>query len=245
MPKKIEENIENFFDAIKNIKENTDKINSIFLRYPIYFILLDVLSQYAFPNEEKVGKRFINFIDTYSNWEYKNYVSVLLLNDLLVKEKNKECFTENEDYKDLEKKVNETKNIWGQEGECKILNPKEADLTIEELENFREERYWKLIKICRYPSIIYQIRNYMIHNLRFPKPKDPLDTTNIEEPYYYILDDSYELCIPDKIVPMFVEKCSKNLKEKVMQEVNKYDPKKIFKIMPDWFHKLPKPKKCY
>ena len=107
MSKKVEENIDNFFNAIKNIKENTDKINPTFLRYPIYFILLDVLSKYAFPNEEEVGKCFINFIDIYSNWEYKNYVSILLLNDLLVKEKNKECFTENEEYRDLEKKVNE------------------------------------------------------------------------------------------------------------------------------------------
>jgi hypothetical protein len=117
MSKKVEENIDNFFNAIKNIKENTDKINPTILRYPIYFILLDVLSKYAFPNEEEVGKCFINFIDIYSNWEYKNYVSILLLNGLLVKEKNKECFTENEEYKDLEKKVNETRNKWGQEWE--------------------------------------------------------------------------------------------------------------------------------
>lgn len=245
MSKNIRENIEKFFNAIINIKENTDKTYPVFLRYPIYFILLDVLSQYAFPCIKRVGERFVRLIDVYSKWEYKNHVSILLLNDLLMKEKNKECFIDNEEYKKLKEKVNETRNKWGQEWEFKVLSPKEADLTIEELDIFRNNRYWKLIKIPRYPSIIYHMRNHMIHNFRFPKPKDPLETKNIEEPYYYKLEGAYELCISDKFIPILVEKCYKNLKEKALQEINKYDPNEVFKIMPDWFHKLTKSKKCY
>ncbi|MBA7579275.1 hypothetical protein ES708_21144 [subsurface metagenome] len=172
-------------------------------------------------------------------------MSILLLNDLLIKEKNKECFIDNEEYKILKEKVNETRNKWGQEWEFKVLSPKEADLTIEELNIFRNNRYWKLIKIPRYPSIIYHMRNRMIHNFRLPKLKDPLETENIEEPYYYKFEGAYELCISDKFIPILVEKCYKNLKEKALQEINKYDPNEVFKIIPDWFHELPKSKKCY
>lgn len=229
MLNRVEENIKNFLNSIKSIKENTDKIKPDILRYPTYFILLDILAQFSFPNEEGVGKRFKNLIDSYSNWEFRNYVSILLLKFLLKIEKEKKCFKENKKFKDLEEKVNKVRNKWGQ----RVLSPKEADLTIEEFELFKKNRYWKLIKMSRYPSVIYELRNHMIHNLRFPKPKDPLDTTDIQEPYYYILNDSYELCIPAEFISILVEKCSNNLKEKVLQEISKYDPYKIFKIMPN------------
>ena len=72
----IEERIEYFFNAIKSIKEHTDKIDLEFAHAPIYFILLDILAKYAFPNENKGNMRFLNLIDSYSNWEYKNYFIV-------------------------------------------------------------------------------------------------------------------------------------------------------------------------
>jgi len=100
MLNEIEEHIKYFLNAINKIKENTDGINPANLRYPIYFILLDVLAKYAFPTEEESGERFINLIDSYSNWEYRNYVSILLLNDLLKIEKEKNVLKKIKNTKD-------------------------------------------------------------------------------------------------------------------------------------------------
>lgn len=245
MPNRIEERIEHFFNAIENIKENADKINSPILRYPIYFILLDILSKYAFPNGIGVGERFINFIDAYSNWEYKNYVSILLLNDLLKIEKEKKCFKENKEYEVLKEKVNEARNKWGQEWEHRIYNPKEADLTIEEFKPFKGNRYWKLIKKCRYSSCIYQMRNGIIHDFAFPGLPNLFHDEDKQTPYYCTFENSYKLCIPANFISILVEKCSGSLKEKIMQETNKHDPYKIFRVIPDWFPELMKNKKCF
>lgn len=248
MLNEVEEHIKYFLNAIKKIKENADEINPANLRYPIYFILLDVLAKYAFPNEEGGGKRFINLIDSYSNWEYRNYVSILLLKDLLKIEREKKCFKENKEYEDLEKKVNEARNKWGQGLQLySFYNPKEADLTIEEFKSFEGNRYWKLIKKCRYSSCIYQMRNGFIHDFAFPGAPNLFHNRDVDKqtPYYCTCENSYRLCIPAGIISILVEKCSSNLKEKIMQETNKHDPYKIFKDMPGWFPKLEKKKKCF
>jgi len=245
MLNEVEERIEYFFNAIKKVKENTDKINPVILRYPIYFILLDVLTKYAFPNEKKVGDRFINFINSYSSWEYKNYVSILLLKELLKVESAKKCFKENKEYDDLSKKVNEARNKWEQERVHKIYNPKEADLPIEEFKLFERNRYWELIKKCRYSSCIYQMRNSIIHNFAFPGLPDIFHDVDQQTPYYCTFENTYRLCIPAGIISILVEKCSSNLKEKTIEEINKYDPYKIFKDMPDWFPGLMERKKCF
>jgi len=247
MLNEVEENIKYFLNAIKKIKENADKINPVILRYPIYFILLDILAKYAFPNEKTVSKRFINFIDSYSNWEYKNYVSILLLKDLLKIERKKKCFKENKEYEDLEEKVNEARNKWGQGLQLySFYGPKDADLTIEEFIFFKKSRYWKLINKCRYSSCIYQIRNSIIHNFAFPGAPNLFHNRDVDmqTPYYCTCENSYRLCIPAGFISMLVEKCSSNLKEKTMQKINKHDPHKIFKDMPDWFPNLAK-KKCF
>jgi hypothetical protein len=245
MLNETEERIEYFFNAIKKVKENADKINFVTLRYPIYFILLDVLAKYAFPNEEGSGERFINLIDSYSNWKYRKYISILLLDELLRIEKGKKCFKENKEFKDLEEKVNKVRNNWGPEWSCKILNPEEADLSIEEdedLKNFKKSRYWKLIKKCSYSSCIYQMRNGFIHDFLFPGSPNWLNDQNRTNPYYSNSENSYGLCIPAGVIPILVENCFSNLKEKTMKEINKYDPYNIFK--PEWFPKLMK-KKCF
>lgn len=249
MPNEIEEHIKYFLNAINKIKENADGIDPTYLRYPIYFILLDVLAKYAFPNEKRDGERFINFIDIYSNWEYKDYVSILLLKKLLSVEKQKKCFKKNKDYEDLWEKVNETRNKWGQGlNKNQIYRPEEADLTIEDFKPFEGNRYWELIKKCRYSSCIYQMRNGFIHD--FASPGLPnlfhkeLDIDK-QTPYYCTCKNSYGLCIPTEIISILVEKCSSNLKEKIMQETSKHDPYEIFKDIPDWFPKLMKKKKCF
>ena len=245
MLNRTEERIEYFFNAIKKIKENTDKIHPTILRYPIYFILLDVLSKYAFPNEKGVGKRCINFIDIYSNWEYKDYISILLLKDLLKVERGKECFKENKEYEALEQKVNEARYKWGQEWDHKIYSPKEADLAIDEFKLFKRNRYWKLIKKCQYSSYIYQMRNSIIHNFAFPGLPNLFHDMDKQTPYYCTLENSYKLCIPANLISILVEKCSSNLKDSIIQKINKTDPYKIFEDMPDWFPRLTKSKKCF
>lgn len=237
----IEERIEYFFNAIKSIKEHTDKIDLEFAHTPIYFILLDILAKYAFPNENKGNMRFLNLIDSYSNWEYKNYVSILLLKDLLEIEKNKKCFKENKDYEDLWEKVNETRNKWGQNlQKGKIYIPKEADLTIDKF-NFlnKDNRYWGLIKKCRYSSCIYQMRNGIIHDFTSPSAPDWCNESAevIKVPRYFYSSEinAYTLRISHKFIPILLEECFSNLKVDTMQKINKYDPYKIYKKYPDWF----------
>jgi hypothetical protein len=242
----IEENIEYFFNALKKVKENADKINPDNLRYPIYFILLDVLARYAFPNEEGSGECFVKLIDSYSNWKYRNYISILLLNDLLKIEKRKKCFKENKEFNDLEEKVNKVRNNWGPEWSHRILNPEEADLSIEEdkdFKNFEKSRYWELIKKCSYSSCIYQMRNGLIHSFLFPGSPDWINDPNRTNPYYSISENSYGLSIPTGVIPILVENCLSNLKGKTMKEINKCDPYDIFTS--EWFSKLKKKKKCF
>jgi len=172
-------------------------------------------------------------------------VSILLLKDLLEIEKNKKCFKKNEEYETLEQKVNKTRNKWEQEIFHRIYTPKEADLTIDDFILFKESRYWELINKCRYSSCIYQMRNGIIHDFAFPGLPDLFHDEDKQTPYYCTLENSYELRIPANFISILVEKCSNNLKENIIQKINKCDPYKILKDIPDWFPNLMKRKKCF
>lgn len=246
----IKEKIEIFFNSTKNMKEKADKFKEKFdfLCYPLYFVLLDILAQYAFPNikENEVGKRFISLIDSYSKWEYKNYVNIIRLNCLLKIEKKKKCFKENKEYENLKVKIDKAVDKLSQQWKSPLIS-KEIDLTIEKFSLPEKSKYWELIDKARYASLIYQMRNNVIHRLVLPSLKNPFAVTDIQMPYYYSFSDNgkkaYGFCIPVEFIPMLVEECSNNLKEKVIQE--KRDPSNIFQPTVSWFHILPKSKKYF
>lgn len=74
----VEEGINSFFAKVKDLRNRIDDLTEGF-RTILLLSLLDSLSKSAFPEESMNRARFLRLIDQYSNWEYKDHVSLPLL----------------------------------------------------------------------------------------------------------------------------------------------------------------------
>jgi len=103
--------------------------------------------------------------------------------------------------------------------------------------------------LCLYNIIKWDVSliklNSIIHNFAFPGLPNLFHDMDKQTPYYCTLENSYKLCIPANLISILVEKYSSNLKDSIIQKINKTDPYKIFEDMPDWFPRLTKSKKCF
>jgi hypothetical protein len=223
----VQQNINDFFEWIEDRRKEIDKLLQ-HLRRILLLSLLDTLSKCAFPKEKKNRKRFMDLIDQYSCWKYKDYVSLPQLRHLLL---------EAEGCEDLKKEVETRISKWPH---GRILWPNEVDPHLNELDRFRCGIWKEQIERARYPSLLWQMRNLAVHEFKSPGKGWAISNDNSSPYYHGYLDDkgalkSWELYIPCEVISQIVLTCLGNLKAKFEQKgFDPYDDDH-FKFGSSWY----------
>lgn len=221
----VQENIKDFFQWVADQQKEINKLPEHFRRI-LLSSLLDTLSKCAFPKEKPNWKRFVHLIDYYSEWEHKDYVSLPQLRYLLLKVQS--C-------QNLKREVEERINKWPY---GKVLRPDEADPHLNELHRFRCGIWQEQIERARYPSLLWQMRNFAVHEFRSPGRGWAFSDDNTTPYYHGLLDEkgsfqSWELVIPCEVTSGIVQKCSENLKAEFEQKG--LDPYNSFNFGSSWY----------
>lgn len=224
----MEDKIDLFFKRVDSILTDIHQVQPKYFQRILFFPILETLAKVADPSIKKNGKRFNNFIEKYSDWEYIDRVSTIKLQkELLQKQDDDNCNGKRFDdtCKCLLSITNSRISEWTN---GRIYNAKEVDQTVADFSQFQSTDCIKCISKAKYQSILWNIRNYNIHELRNPGHGVPISDMN-NEPYYHGFTDNYgikswELYISDEIIATLIEKCKNNLKKYLLkQNVNPYD----------------------
>ncbi|MEW6026696.1 MAG: hypothetical protein AB1599_05335 [Planctomycetota bacterium] len=212
-------NITRFFSSVsRKISQLGDEISKGHDPSILLLALIDTLSFYASPSESSNRKRFINLIDTYSEWEDKDRVSLPQLQHLLNRIKIQ---IPSQKYTQLTTEVSKRINNWKY---GRIYRPSEVDPPAQDLNNYKDNSTEYLINSVRYAELLWVTRNWLVHT--FSKPTGfGADIGDVRSSPYYIGtigEKSWTLVIPSQVIYSIVENCSKNLQ--VYFEKNNINP---------------------
>lgn len=140
----------------------------------------------------------------------------------------------NEECQDLKAEVESRIREWPY---GRILRPSEADPLVEELNWFDQGKCSKLIERARYASLLWNMRNFAVHEFISVPGKGTAISPDSSTPYYHgytvSQSHSWELYIPSEVLSRLVLSCSDNLKRDFKQkERNPYDS---FEFGSSWF----------
>lgn len=223
-----QQDIESFFKWVTDQIGEIDKLPNHFRRI-LLVSLLDTLARCAYPAEKNNRNRFVNLIDSYSDWIDKDRVSLPQLRYVLSGEPEAiEC-------RELLREVESRLSRWSY---GKILRPEEADPLSKDLDRFKQGKCEKLIERVRYTSLLWTMRNFAVHEFRDPGQGWSISDDNTS-PYYHghlngpSNQHSWELYIPCEVISMLVLSCSEGLKRYFERErLNPYDR---FNFGSSWF----------
>lgn len=129
----------------------------------LLFAIMDMLSVCAYPKETDNRKRFVDLIDRYSGWMYRDRVSLIELSHLIVIANDR---SGDRQIRNLGADVKSRLASWPTRPGIYYctLDPLRADF-----ESYDScEKCVKLIKRARYPSCLWSMRNVWMHEGRDP-----------------------------------------------------------------------------
>lgn len=237
---------------IKNIKNYLNYINGnknipIIYKYLAYFSVFDILANCAFLNKIGQCEKYKKFINHYSSWKYKSYISHLQLECILKDIKNKDLKNRIKAKIDISRLT--TYNIFRYESKIPV---DKVDFTEEKLKEGLSssqlklyEKYKNKIHKARYDNLFYKFRCFVVHELRFPNPPNASDiNVNSEEPLYFSytkilneekeageikLEPSCRLYFSPKLILLILEECIEKSKGEINYDDNYY---KLFEATP-------------
>ena len=221
----------------------------IICKYLVYFSLFDILTNCAFPSKSNMGQgeKYINFINRYSSWKYKSYISYLQLECILKDIKNEDLKNQIKAKIDISRL--KTYNIFRHKPKMPV---DKVDFTEEKLKKGLSssqlklyEKYKVKIHKARYDNLFYKFRCFVVHELRFPNPPNASNIdVNSEEPLYFKyteilneekeaeeikLESSCRLYFSPKLILLILEECIEKSKEEINYDDSYY---KIFEATP-------------
>lgn len=232
--------IDDFFQTISNLSNKLDNNKETFgfFLYNAYFSLFDVISKYAFPNESRLIYRYRKLISKYSDWLYKNYLSITQLNCLINRDDGK---LNNSILKQHFQRKIDQKGLFAIKNGI-IKNPEKYDLTMDELMQglnknqmieFKQKK--KIIIKARYDSLFYYMRCLCVHGLQFPTSNPAEFKQDGYTPRYYVMSEfnntvgeiinpEYVLWFPPNLISELFKECLCNLHRDAVTK-----PEDIFK----------------
>lgn len=226
--------VNHFIDQIIDTQKQIETLTlneSVFIRI-LLLVLLDVLSKSALPGVQGNRKRFVKLIDTFSGWPDVNRYSIRQL-QLLLKENRSKIESSM-----LEGFVNEIdRRIQQWPFEKEILLPCKVGPTVEEIGEFIDKEIENKIEVVRYPSLIWTVRNFAIHEMRHPGRGIDLELDH-KSPYYHHFTWSdpprgtWELYFPNGFISKLVADCTINLKKHFLEK--DINPWEGFDSLDDW-----------
>lgn len=188
----------------------------------LYLVEIDTLSRAAFPRVSGNRQRVVQFIDTCSNWNDKDKVSVVQLKFAL--EENGILSGQ------LYGSMNRCINSWAY---GQIIRPND-DLTLGEAQRLSTSSESKYVNDARYAELLYTCRNHLLHEFREPGRGTDLGVALPPTPYYLGRDlpstgqSSWELVFPVQFLRDLCEGCINGLEAHLSaNNLNPYDAYKF------------------
>ena len=245
--------IEKIKTFVTSINEN--KNIPIICKYLVYFSVFDILTSCAFLYKNGMNNKLTQcgkykiFINHYSNWKYKSYISYLQLECILKDIKNKDLKNQIKEKIEISRVKtdeffyhNPTEPIFADKVDFteqelkKGLNSSQLEISVKDMNKIHQ---------ARYDNLLYKLRCFVVHELRFPDPPNGSDTyINIEKPLYFkyteILNEEKEpkemklesgcrLYLSPKLILLILEECIEKSKREINYDDNYY---KIFEATP-------------
>ncbi|MFH1231356.1 MAG: hypothetical protein V1709_07670 [Planctomycetota bacterium] len=202
-------NITRFFsDVDQKIQQLDNEIKNGHEPFILLLSLIDTLSFYAFPKETDNRKRFIKLIDNYSNWGDKDRISLIQLQCLF----KKIIIPSSKKHDELSKEVETRISKWTN---WEIYCSSEVDPLLSDFNQYKDGLTDHLINAARYSSLLWVMRNWLVHTLSKPPGCGPNIINDKSTPYYIgtIGTKSWTLVIPPQVILSIIKECSKNLQK--------------------------------
>ena len=191
--------MDSFFDWVDRQRNSIDKLCRPYRRV-LLLSLLDTLSKCAYPKTKGNKKRFLKLINKYSKWNDKDRISLPQL-DL--------SFSKKRINKMLKEEVKKRLSSWPK---GQLIRPSD-DPFYRDLAGLANTSEKKIINKHRYSHLLWNKRNFAVHEFRTPGKGWPLSNDNTS-PYYhgFIGDQTFHLVMPLEFISQIVMKCNTNLK---------------------------------
>lgn len=229
----IQESISNFFRIVDKVHLEIQSIPDPFFFRVLQLTLLDTISRAAFPKFRSNKKRFVSLIDQYSDWTLAHRYSLRQFHLLL------EDIDDNVAIPGIDALRSEiTERIARWPSESKLIFPEDVDPHRDDLSHLLTPVLNKRAEKVRFPSLLWKLRNFAIHELRNPGAGFDFELPD-PTPYYHKLTHidgitkTWELYFPNRLLSHLSKTCIENL------EANFYksdiDPWVSFPYDPRWY----------
>jgi len=225
--------VEQFFDQIAAAHDKAKSLGDSFFTRVLLLTLLDALAHCAHPNLKGNRQRFAALIDEYAHWPLSSSYSLRQLDLLLSGVSNAAAYP---GFQQLLAEVGDRMKKWPQEGS--LVDPHEVDPTTSDLKPLLTAETARLIDRVRYPNLTWQLRNFVIHELRNPGKGLDFDLKR-PLPYYHTITHvdgitrTWELYFPNELLSELISNASANLKARLLRD--DIDPWQAFPYSPRWF----------
>ena len=231
-----ESKIDNFISQIKNAKSDAEELERPFFTRIICISLLDTLSHCAFPNLRENRTRFVRLIDDYAQWDLTYTFSLRQLSLRLADVTNPSSYP---GYQALAENIQERMQTWPGPGE--IVFAKDIDPTLSDLSSLLSNKLEDFIEPIRYPSLLWKLRNYVIHEGRNPGEGIDLELGDTSPYYHYLthmdrigeITQTWELYFSNNLISSILTKCVNNLSKKLRKD--DIDPWLAFPYNSKWY----------
>lgn len=176
--------------------------------------MLDALARAPFPKETSNKKRFVDFVDKFSDWQEKYRISLPQLSLLL----------ESKPSTPLKNEVLKRLSFWDKTKE--VLLSKDPECS--DILYYASNEEINLIEKFKHSILLYAYRNELVHEFR--KPGYGLEYSGDENPYHHTVNNkTTDLYIWETVYPVdffmhIVKSALKALKEYLLREnINPYD----------------------
>jgi hypothetical protein len=177
----IGEEINAFFVRVSDTQTEIKAITDPTFKRILLLSLLDALARCAYPNMKINRDRFVCLIDSFTQWSDKDRYSLQQLKFCLDDLPNSSKYPS---FDDLMEEVNIRLQKWPEVNQ--FLFPKDVDPNPQELERFFSGGIEQKLEKVRYPSLVWVIRNYAVHELSHPGAGVDFHLHR-PDPYYYHL----------------------------------------------------------
>ena len=225
--------IDRFFGQVSDAQAKAEELEPTFFGRIVLISLLDALSRCAHPNLKGNRSRFVALIDDYSQWNLASTYSLRQLSLRLNDVTNQSAYP---GFHDLEQEIRNRMQSWPAPGA--VVFPGDTDPTLSDLGSILTPQLKTLIEPVRYPSLLWRLRNYVIHEVRNPGKAVDFEV-DIPSPYYHSfthadgIKKTWELYFPNELLSHLLTNCTNNLNSKMRRD--DIDPWLAFPYDPKWY----------
>ena len=225
--------ITDFFSQISAAQNDAESLEKPFFTRIILISLLDALSRCAHPSTRGNRARFVTLIDDYAQWGLSSTYSLRQLALRLADASNPSAYP---GHQALSQDIQSRMQSWPAPGA--IVFPGDVDPSATDIGALLSKQLMQFIEPVRYPSLLWKLRNFVIHEVRHPGEGVDFQL-GIPSPYYHHLThadgiaQTWELYFPNELISHLLTSCASNLSARLTRD--DIDPWLAFPYTVKWY----------